>query len=180
MTGYIIYAQNDLTGEKIAHEINNIKSTIDDLFKDVLKINRCWQKVIFSDINLNLEGGNTMLADIGLGSECTVIICNKILTEDDIKIINEHSKEILEAYKICMEIEDEDVNYTTFSNIYAGHFDTPYKFVDWCLEEEEEQLSINCLPWYLQDCIEREKDYLYEVFMSNYYWERDGHYFWGL
>lgn len=176
MTGYIIYSRDDLTNDTIAYEIDDIECTVDKLFTDILEVNRCWQTVIFDDEILNELDKDTMLADIGLGSECTVIISDKELTDDEQKIIEEYSIEALEAYKIYMGMEDEDVEYATFSDNYRGHFNTQEEFVDYCLECEEFYNNED-LPWYLKRCIDREKDYLYEVFMNDY-WEENDHYFW--
>lgn len=174
MKTYIIYVENDTT-----YEINNIECTIGDLLDHILKINRCWQEVYIKDTeeyydenNLNMLLNNIGLVEMGLGSKWdTIIIQNKKISKDEQKIIKEYSKELLEIYKVYMHMMDEDVQYDTFIYNYKGYFPTSDDFVDYCLEKDE--LYNDYIPWY----IDKERDYLYEVYMNDY-WERYEHYFW--
>ena len=121
MAGFIIYAL-DNTNNKAAYEIYNIECTVDDLLNDILKINRCWEVVTFNEDELNYMNKDTMLADIGLDSECTVVIKNKVLSENEQLIIDSYSKEALEAFKIHKNLEDEDIKFNDFSSKYIGKF----------------------------------------------------------
>lgn len=174
MTGYIIYARKEFNDTIEAYEVNDIECTIEKLFDDILNINRCWQIVSFGRESLNELPRYTPLSDIGLGSESTIDIKNKKLSEDEERIIEDYSKDALEAYKTHYFLEDSDVEYSLFSNKYRGYFGHPHHFVDHNLEIE---YGYNHLPWYLKQSIEMEKDYLYDVYTENTD-EENGYYFW--
>ena len=169
----MIYVHDDNLRNITTYEINDTKCTIDKLF-NILNINRCWQIIMFNNEVLNSMDKDTMLSDIGLGPECTITISDKELTEDEERIIKGYSIEALEAYKVYMGMEEEDVEFNHFSDNYRGYFSSPYEFVNYCIESEE---IYDNLPYYFKKCIDKEKDYLYEVYMNDF-WEQDGYYFW--
>lgn len=76
-----------------------------------------------------------------------------------------------------MGMEDEDVEYNEFSSYYYGHYENRYDFVDSLLECEDVYYDPDT-PWYIKECIDREKDYLYDTFMIDFN-EHSGHYFRG-
>ena len=129
MTGFIIYALNN-TNNKVAYEIYNIECTVYDLLNDILKINRCWEVVTFNESELNYINEDTMLADIGLGTECTVVIKNKVLSDNEQMIIDKYSKEALEAFKIYKNLEDKNIKFNDFSSKYIGKFDNIDDVID--------------------------------------------------
>lgn len=137
MTGYIIYARNDLSGEVNAYEIDDIECTIEDLFR-ILKIDPEVYVLLFGDEVLNKLDKNTMLADIGLCSECTVNIWTDY-HPDELKIITEYSLKHLEAYRDSYNYScyhnfgsdyesdsDEDNLYDSFIEDYVGEYPTEY------------------------------------------------------
>ena len=185
MTTYNINVYNKMTNKTIVYNIKD-ECTVGELLNNILKVNICWQEVMIThndsyedrddDNILNLLLYSAILTDIGLGSDWNnITISEKELSKDETLIIKNYSKEALEAYKICMGEENDDVEYNIFSDNYRGYFSNPDDFVDYCLESE---YSYNNLPWYIQKCIDKEKNYLYEVYMKDF-WEENNHYFWG-
>lgn len=96
------------------------------------------------------------------------------INEEELKIINEYSKEALDIYQELFNIQKNNTTIDEFNNRYIGHFSHPHKFVDECLRVED---LYEDLPWYLKNCIDDQKDYLYEIYMNDYIQKND-HYFW--
>ena len=131
MAGYIIYARDNLTKKTTAYEIDDIECTIKKLFK-ILRIDPDIYTLSFGDEELNELDEDTMLADIGLGSECTVSISTDY-SLSELKIINEYSLKHLEAYKDSYNYNcyhnfdsDEDNLYDSFIKDYVGKYPPEY------------------------------------------------------
>ena len=172
MSGFIIYALDD-ANNKVAYEIYNIECTVGDLLDDILKINRCWEVVVFNEDELNYMNKDTMLADIGLGSECTVIIKDKVLSENEQKIVSDYGERALEEYKIFIGNTNMEAKYNNFTNEYAGYFSDTESFVNYCLKYHQSFIKFDCMYF---DRMPSDIDKLYEIFVT-YFWRSNNHYF---
>ena len=171
MLGYHIYVHDDNTNTITTYEINDTRCTVGKLF-NILGIDPDVYVLLFDDdLSLNELDKDTLLADIGLGAECTVHKWTDYNPEE-LKIINEYSIEALDAYNEIFSLTRSETKYNEFSDRYRGYFNCPYEFVDYCLESEE---AYNNLPKFIQTSIDRE--YLYNIYMVDFN-EENGHYFW--
>lgn len=124
MTGYIIYVLYDLINETMSYEINDIECTIGNLFDKILKIDSNIYDVLFGNKNLSMLNKNTMLADIGLGSDCQINVSTKY-SPLELKIITEYSLKHLKVYKDSYNYRnynDDKKIYQSFTKDYIGRY----------------------------------------------------------
>ena len=119
MSGYIIYAFNEIKQTDEVYEINDIECTVDNLLCNIIKTK--FKEVWFGDMLLS-KHRKKMLADIGLGSECKIIIKKRQYTKTEKYIISIYSETALIAYKKYYNEEDLETLHNNFKHKYFGYY----------------------------------------------------------
>ena len=161
MSGYTIYVHNDLSCTKTGYEIENVECTVDKLF-NIIKLNPDLYLIKFGTIILNSLNPNTLLADIGLGSECTINALLRNLDKEESVIVNMYSIEALNAYYMAGY---NSSNIEFFDRMYYGYF-----------ESKEAFLKTICIPQNIKD--RYSVDELHDMYGCSDFNIIDNHYFW--
>ena len=169
MSGYIIYAFNEITQADEVYDIDDIEVTVDTLLRSIIKTK--FKEVWFGDTLLS-KHRKDMLADIGLGPECKVIIKKRQYTDKEEKfIIKTYGEKALIAYKKIFNEEDIETNSYYISKRYFGYYTNTKLLVDDFIEMYE-----GTLPNGFKNMDNKPNEEL----ILNEFIEQDNYYFWWL
>ena len=161
MSGYTIFVHDDISCTKIGYDIENIECTVDEFF-DIIKLSSKLYLVNFGTIVLNSLDPNTPLADMGLGSECTINVLLGNLNKEESVIVDMYSIEALNAY---YRVGYNTSNLEYFDRIYYGYFENKEAFLK----------KIN-IPQVVKD--KYSINLLYNMYGYSDFNIIDNHYFW--